>query len=307
MLLLHMLLHRSPEMPKTVKVHVTYHETKRIISHQKGGDVQGLRHVFLQVFSDVLSSDIAPAHVKFQRYDDKFEDYVELQSDEKFDEDIKIRAFVKQPKQQAARTSSSEVESEIKPQHWPHCHWVIPWFPFDHDEKHNLLPIGPGGPIFQRPHQIKKNTTYRLWSPLSRQNDSFIQRDPNTNIVNCSGSFNGGSNTVLMAIDETSRRTYYVALTFSDSTTQKNYAMTGNGLGQNITATEIQTGGGPLDDKSAFEPLYYWSYTMFRNRSYHTLYLGCDNTGKTTLVENLNPDYPNPQALFVLNKYNLTG
>ncbi|KAL9955834.1 hypothetical protein ACROYT_G037219 [Oculina patagonica] len=100
MLLLHMLLHRHLEMPKMVKIHVTYDETKRVVSHQKGGDVQGLRYVFLQVFSDVLSSDIAPAHVKFQRYDDKFEDYVELQNDETFEEDIKIRAFVfKQAKQ----------------------------------------------------------------------------------------------------------------------------------------------------------------------------------------------------------------
>lgn len=81
-------------MPKTVKVHVTFDETKRVLSHQKGAEVQGLRPVFLQVFSDVLSSDIAPAQVKFQRYDDKFEDYVELSNEERFEEDIKIRALV---------------------------------------------------------------------------------------------------------------------------------------------------------------------------------------------------------------------
>lgn len=87
-------------MPKTVKVHVTFDETKRVVSHQKGAEVQGLRPVFLQVFSDVLSSDIAPAQVKFQRYDDKFEDYVELSNEERFEEDIKIRALVtKQAKQ----------------------------------------------------------------------------------------------------------------------------------------------------------------------------------------------------------------
>ena len=91
---------RNLEMPKVVKVHVTYDETKRFLSHQKGGDVQGLRHVFLQAFSDVLSSDVAPAHVKFQRYDDKFEDYVELQNDERVDDDIKLRVFLfKQVKQ----------------------------------------------------------------------------------------------------------------------------------------------------------------------------------------------------------------
>ena len=46
---------------------------------------------------------------------------------------------------------------------------------------------------------------------------------------------------------------------------------------------------------------------MFRNKFYNTLYLGCDNTGKTTLVENVDLDYPNPQALFILNKITLIG
>ncbi|KAL9955833.1 hypothetical protein ACROYT_G037218 [Oculina patagonica] len=202
---------------------------------------------------------------------------------------------------EAARRSSSEAESEIKPQHWPHCHWVVPWYPcYPHTHEVDF-------PIFQRPHQIKKNTTYRLWNSVSRISDSLIQRNGDTNVVHCNGSFNGAINTVITTTDETSGMTFYVGLIFRDAVAQTDYAMTGNGLGQNITATEIQLGGGPLDDKSVFEPLYYWSYTMFRNKSYHTLFLGCDNTGKTTLVENLNPDYPNPQALFVLNKYNLTG
>ena len=89
-------MHRNPEMPKMVTVHVTHDETKRILSLQKGENIQGLRHIFLQLYSDVLSSDIAPAHVKFQRYDEKFEDYVEIPNDEKVDDDMKVRALVKQ-------------------------------------------------------------------------------------------------------------------------------------------------------------------------------------------------------------------
>lgn len=85
---------RFSEMPKTVKVHVTFDETKHVLSHPKGAAVEGLRHVFLQAFSDVLSSDIAPAHVKFQLYDHQFQDYVELSNEERLDEDIKIRALV---------------------------------------------------------------------------------------------------------------------------------------------------------------------------------------------------------------------
>ena len=89
-------MHRNPAMSQMVRVHVTHDETKRIVTLQKGGDIQGLRHIFLQLYSDVLSSDIAPAHVKFQRYDDKFEDYVEIPNDEKVDDDMKVRALIKQ-------------------------------------------------------------------------------------------------------------------------------------------------------------------------------------------------------------------
>ena len=41
----------------------------------------------------------------------------------------------------------------------------------------------------------------------------------------------------MMAIDETSNRTFYVGLIFKDAATQKDYAMTGNGSNENITAT----------------------------------------------------------------------
>ena len=45
---------------------------------------------------------------------------------------------------------------------------------------------------------------------------------------------------------------------------------------------------------------------MFRNKWYNTLYLGCDSSGKTTLVTSSSFEYPNPQALFILNKVILT-
>lgn len=113
-------------MPQTVKVHVTYDETKRIITHQKGGDVQGLRHLFLQVFSDVLSDRIAPANVTFQRYDDKFADYVELNNDEKLKDDLKIRALTWKPDKQVIKQDkqvSKQEKNSITPKH-RHTVWV---------------------------------------------------------------------------------------------------------------------------------------------------------------------------------------
>ena len=60
---------------------------------------------------------------------------------------------------------------------------------------------------------------------------------------------------------------------------------------------------GIISDVSVFEPLYFWSYTMFRNCFYNNYYLGYDQTGKTTLVENWDLSYPDPQALFILNTF----
>ena len=41
-----------------------------------------------------------------------------------------------------------------------------------------------------------KNVTYRLWNPVSSQKDGLITRDTDTNVVNCSGSFNSGINSM---------------------------------------------------------------------------------------------------------------
>ena len=79
---------------KMLKVHVTHEENKRIISFQKGGEVKEFRHLFLQVFSDVLLDQVAPANVKLQRYDDSFEEYVDLGNEERLEEDLKLLALV---------------------------------------------------------------------------------------------------------------------------------------------------------------------------------------------------------------------
>ena len=40
-----------------------------------------------------------------------------------------------------------------------------------------------------RPHEVEPNTNYRMWSLVSRQNDSLVQRDSTNNSVNCKGAF----------------------------------------------------------------------------------------------------------------------
>ena len=76
------------------KAHVTYGDSKRIITYSKGEEVQELRHHFLRVFSDVLSDGVAPANIKFQRYDSTFDDYEDLENDAELDENAKLKATV---------------------------------------------------------------------------------------------------------------------------------------------------------------------------------------------------------------------
>ena len=91
---------------KMLKVHVTHEENKRIISFQKGGEVKEFRHLFLQVFSDVLLDQVAPANVKLQRYDDSFEEYVDLSNEERLEEDLKLLALVSKQDRQVRIDSS---------------------------------------------------------------------------------------------------------------------------------------------------------------------------------------------------------
>lgn len=93
---------------KMLKVHVTHDENKRIISFQKGGEVKEFRHLFLQVFSDVLLDQVAPANVKLQRYDDSFEEYVDLGNEERLEEDVKLLALVSKQDRQVRIDSSLE-------------------------------------------------------------------------------------------------------------------------------------------------------------------------------------------------------
>ena len=64
--------------------------------------------------------------------------------------------------------------------------------------------------------------------------------------------------------------------------------------------------GSDYPNNSRFTIDYYWSYTFFQY-TLSTLdnpkFLGCDGTARAMLVDGMQvSDYPNPQALFILNK-----
>ena len=75
---------------------MTYKDTNKIISYQKGGNVQGLTSEILQRFSDVLPANVISEQVKLQRYDKTFEDLAECENEFKFDDDHKVTVLIKE-------------------------------------------------------------------------------------------------------------------------------------------------------------------------------------------------------------------
>ncbi|XP_073240013.1 uncharacterized protein [Porites lutea] len=295
---------------KMLKVHLTHEENKRIISFQKGGEVKEFRHLFLQVFSDVLLDQVAPANVKLQRYDDSFQEYVDLSNEERLEEDLKLLALVSNQERQKGKPQAHKeamTSDHPHPSPKPSTHWVFPWIPVHHASAicfpaMHLFPAK--GDPYCRPHEVKANTNYRMWSLASREIDSLVQRDSTNNSVNCKGAFSDTTGNTEVTTSDYSRGFQYISLLFKDLNSNKQYVITAHtDKSGNINIEAVQTpSGSTYPDEAQFEPLYYWSYTIFRNRFYNQKYLSSDSTGKMTLVDMAELDYPNPQALFILNK-----
>lgn len=239
---------------KTVNIHVTYNETKRIISFRKGGNVLELKNVFLQKFSDVLPPNVSPEQVKFQRYDKRFQDFVDLDDGYELSKDLKVRALLMENKQFLG---------------------------------------------------IQINTIYQLWSPVSQKNDGLLERLPNTDNKNvaCSGSFGTGDNTYWTTVDKTQGidDPPAFAFVFNDATTNKQYALKGNGEGNEVTTEEEDT----ITDKSdVFQPTSIGAGIFSWLKQYDTeLYLGCDHEGKVTLVKDeFAEENPSSQIIFSFGK-----
>ena len=58
-------------------------------------------------------------------------------------------------------------------------------------------------------------------------------------------------------------------------------------------------------EEAKFEPDFYWGHTVFKSSRYNTLYLGCDENKMATLVPMKITNYPNPQAMFIVNEFNV--
>ena len=81
-------------MADQIDIHVTYKDSKRIISCPKGKVDEDFAIRFLEAFADVLPREVEPSDVKFRLYVEKFDDYVDLQSDELLKDGIKLGARI---------------------------------------------------------------------------------------------------------------------------------------------------------------------------------------------------------------------
>lgn len=262
-------------------LHVTFGSSKRIVQFQDGEEVKHLRHHFLRVFSDVLSDQVAPTNVTFQSYDKRFDDYLDLANNTELQENSRIKALIVS-KQEDTKPSSfckDHLKENWFPSFWHH--YTIPWY-F----------IQTSQPSDFKPHPIIENSPYRLWNIVS---NGLIQRSPaDPAVVTCMGGFNS-DNTVIKAKHIAMNYWYLV---FEEPGGTLLY-ITAAGGGQQVT---VQTSP---SEEAKFEPDFYWGHTVFKSSRYNTLYLGCDENKMATLVPMKETSYPNPQAMFIVNEFNV--
>ncbi|XP_020605055.1 uncharacterized protein LOC110043887 isoform X4 [Orbicella faveolata] len=273
--------HLTIASKESKKVHVTFGDSKRIMSYEKGVEVKELRSLFLSEFSDVLADDISPANVKFQVLDETFKDYVDLGNNQQLEENAQIKAITFATKEKQVH---SNCHAEDGSSHFHPCHIVIPWYLVTESQ-------GPTPPDL-KPHTIKKDVPYRFWNPVS---NGLMQKVGQQ--VTCSGGF-PSSDTMIQAKSVGDNEFHLV---YNGDGPPNGYLyITSTREGQEVTVSSTPTSG------SIFVPNYYWGQTMFRSKPYSTLYLGSDGNRNATLVTMDDPFYPNPQALFIVNKYNPT-
>ena len=77
----------------SVQAHVTFGDSKRIITLQHGDGLAELHKGFRQTFLDELSQDASQVKIKFQRRQELFDDYEDITPDVKLKMNTKIKAF----------------------------------------------------------------------------------------------------------------------------------------------------------------------------------------------------------------------
>jgi len=144
-------------------------------------------------------------------------------------------------------------------------------------------------------HPVKKHTPYRLWNLAT----AFLLQRDSSNKISCNGNFKDMDYNTVATTTKGSRTSGFGFL-FKDKVASRTYILNATNGGKDLVAVDY-TGKEELSMK--FKPSYYWSFTVFRNKHYRTLYLGCGNDGESLLLPMNSTRYPDPRVLFITNKY----
>ncbi|XP_031550289.1 uncharacterized protein LOC116287747 [Actinia tenebrosa] len=227
------------------------------------GTLEALKKEFMKIFDDVIPHDVLPSKLLFQRFDSRYQEWVDMTADEKICDGDKIRVL---------DLSSSGTSSGTR----------IP------------------------PHRIKRNTTYRIWSLVSRTNGSLMKRDDT--IMKSDGSV--ASDEVILLnikakdVSDPTYKLYRLELQVPD-TSSKCYVITGQSENQDVIVQEVDASSPPNTPDTKFEPEYFYAFTRFRCLSVNgenDLYLASDENGKMIMAKGGLREFPNPTTLFICNQ-----
>ncbi|XP_068761052.1 uncharacterized protein [Montipora capricornis] len=155
---------------------------------------------------------------------------------------------------------------------------------------------------FDKPHQIKQNVTYKLWNPVKNGVIMFDPSPPGSVLTSGRLDETNSENTV---------ETKFVGLNRQSTGQLFNLVYNGSPT-QHITATATGTGvsltTNPTEN-AEFQPIYYYSFTMFRCNSRSSkkagMYLGCSESGNSAVLVPVIEEYeipgyyPDPRTLFI--------
>ncbi|XP_031554028.1 uncharacterized protein LOC116291045 [Actinia tenebrosa] len=157
------------------------------------------------------------------------------------------------------------------------------------------------------PHSLYHDTTYRIWSLVSRKN--CLLRNKNDRTIKCDGSVASNQGVLLdnIKVKDVSAPTHRLfRLELQVPNTPSNiYVITGIGENQDINVKKVDASSPPNTSGTKFEPEVFYAFTRFRCSGVggkNDLYLASDENGRVTLAKGGLSRYPNPATLFVITE-----
>ncbi|XP_067043956.1 uncharacterized protein [Acropora muricata] len=296
-----------------VKAHVTFGDCKRIVTLNNGDGLAELHQGFLQTFHDELPHDAPQVEVKFQRHNDEFDDYEDITPDVKLMEHTKMKAFIATSKNEESKKTmvtqisnweEADHERKTSPFGAYHCEPLITLY----------LGVSQHAPIplctaiqsfasnFEKSHPIKKNVTYQLWSLMKQ--GVIVLNDSTPGSVYTDGAVGAVDSNNSVVANHVVKG--HFQLEFNAANGPLSITAADKGTTISVTASPGKI--------AYFEPIYYWSFTMFRCsgrtpvNGNTAMYLGCNQSNNLAVLVQVKEPYdlpgyyPDPRILFIASR-----